>query len=87
MKRKEKMQIVKDLLAKNGGKFSVEELQNAAGSERVARSAVFLSRRAGMKLEAIRDSGRKVTSYVELKTATVSESVDQPASAQEAVAA
>lgn len=66
MKRKEKMNILSELL-KNGNRFTVAELVKASGSERVARSAIWLSRHdAGMKLEAIRDGGRKVVAYVNL---------------------
>jgi len=67
MKRKEKLDIVTQLLEKGNGRFTVEDLKDAAGSDRVARSAIFLSRKSGVKLEAVRSNGRKVDAYVLLK--------------------
>lgn len=64
MKRDVKLNIVKDLLAQNGNKFTAEQLLTAAGTARRARSALFLSRKNGISLEAIRDNGRKVVSYM-----------------------
>ena len=59
----QKLGIVKDLLKDHNGEFTTEQLLEKAETERVARSAIFLSRKEGINLEAIRDSGRKVTSY------------------------
>ena len=64
MKRQEKLDIILRLLAEGGGKFSATNLLDAAGSHRRARSALFLSRKNGVVLEAVRDSGRVVISYV-----------------------
>jgi hypothetical protein len=65
MKRNEKMSMLAELLKKGNNRFTVEELVEAAGSERVARSAIWLSRHdSGMQLEAVRDGGRKVIAYV-----------------------
>ena len=56
MKRNEKMSMLTDLLKKGNNRFTVDELVKAAGSERVARSSIWLSRHdAGIKLEAVRD--------------------------------
>jgi hypothetical protein len=54
----------------------VDELVKAAGSERVARSSIWLSRHdAGIKLEAVRDGGRKVIAYVNLTPQPVEQKV------------
>ena len=67
MKRNEKMSMLTDLLKKGNNRFTVDELVKAAGSERVARSSIWLSRHdARIKLEAVRDGGRKVIAYVNL---------------------
>lgn len=63
MKRDDKVQIIRDLLADGQGRFSVTELLVKAGSERRARSAIFLAREGGVGLEPIRD-GREVTHYI-----------------------
>jgi len=67
MKRKEKLDIVTQLIEKGNGRFTVKDLKDAAGSDRVARSAIFLSRKSGMKLEAVRSAGRKIDAYILLK--------------------
>jgi hypothetical protein len=66
MKRNDKVQIIIDLLADGNGRFTVAELLAKAGSERRARSAIFLARQAGCGLEPIRD-GREVISYISAK--------------------
>lgn len=63
MKRDDKVQIIRDLLADGQGRFSVADLLVKAGSERRARSAIFLAREGGVGLEPIRD-GREVTHYI-----------------------
>lgn len=76
MKRNEKMSMLTDLLKKGNNRFTVDELVAAAGSERVARSSIWLSRHdAGMKLEAVRDGGRKVIAYVNLTPQPVEQKV------------
>jgi hypothetical protein len=64
MKRDVKLNIVNDLLAQNGNKFTADQLLTAAGTARRARSALFLSRKNGLNIEAVRDNGRKVVSYI-----------------------
>ena len=64
MKRQEKLDIIIRLLAEGGGRFTAQQLFDAAGSHRRARSALFLSRKNGITLEALRDEGRVVMSYV-----------------------
>lgn len=63
MKRNDKVQIITDLLEAGNGRFTVAELLVKAGSERRARSAIFLAREAGTGLEPIRD-GREVIAYI-----------------------
>ena len=76
MKRNEKLSMLVDLLKKGNNRFTVDELVKAAGSERVARSSIWLSRHhAGMKLEAVRDGGRKVIAYVNLTPQPVEQKV------------
>jgi hypothetical protein len=76
MKRNEKMSMLTDLLKKGNNRFTVDELVAAAGSERVARSSIWLSRHdAGIKLEAVRDGGRKVIAYVNLTPQPVEQKV------------
>ena len=76
MKRNEKMSMLTDLLKKGNNRFTVDELVKAAGSERVARSSIWLSRHdAGIKLEAGRDGGRKVIAYVNLTPQPVEQKV------------
>ena len=64
MKRQEKLDIIIRLLSEGGGRFTTQQLLDAAGSHRRARAALFLSRKNGVTLEAIRDEGRIVVSYV-----------------------
>jgi len=59
-----KAQYVIDLLKSNSNRFTPAQLESATGSPRRARRALFLARKAGLALEAIRDSGRAVTAYV-----------------------
>lgn len=66
MKRKEKLDMIRNLLAAGAGRFVAEDLVKAAGSARVARSALFLSRRNGLQLEALRDSGHTVVAYIDI---------------------
>ena len=76
MKRNEKMSMLVDLLKKGNNRFTVDELVAIAGSERVARSSIWLSRHdAGIKLEAVRDGGRKVIAYVNLTPQPIEEKV------------
>ena len=63
-----KAQFVIDLLKSNANRFTPEQLEKATGSPRRARRALFLARKAGVSLEAIRDSGRAVTAYVSTDT-------------------
>jgi len=79
MKRSEKMSILNDLLKKGNNRFTVEDLIKAAGSERIARSAIWISRHeSGMKLEAVRDGGRIVVAYINLTPSTQPETVVNP---------
>jgi hypothetical protein len=59
-----KAQFVIDLLKSNANRFTPAQLEKVAGSPRRARRALFLARKEGVKLEAIRDNGRTVTAYV-----------------------
>lgn len=59
-----KAQYVIDLLKSNSNRFTPAQLESVTGSPRRARRALFLARKAGLALEAIRDSGRAVTAYV-----------------------
>lgn len=59
-----KAQFVLDLLKSNSNRFTPAQLEKATGSPRRARRALFLARKEGVTLEAIRDSGRAVTAYV-----------------------
>lgn len=59
-----KAQFVIDLLKSNSNRFTPEQLEKATGSPRRARRALFLARKEGVILEAIRDGGRAVTAYV-----------------------
>lgn len=59
-----KAQYVIDLLKSNSNRFTPAQLESVTGSPRRARRALFLARKAGVALEAIRDSGRAVTAYV-----------------------
>jgi hypothetical protein len=60
-----KAQFVIDLLTANGNRFTPDQLEQATGTARRARRALFLARRDyGVKLEALRDGGKAVTAYV-----------------------
>jgi hypothetical protein len=59
-----KAQFVIDLLKSNANRFTPAQLEKATGSPRRARRALFLARKAGVNLEAVRDAGRTVTAYV-----------------------
>lgn len=59
-----KAQFVIDLLKSNSNRFTPAQLEKVTGSPRRARRALFLARKEGVTLEAIRDSGRTVTAYV-----------------------
>jgi len=59
-----KAQYVIDLLKSNSNRFTPAQLESVTGSPRRARRALFLARKAGVALEAIRDNGRAVTAYV-----------------------
>jgi hypothetical protein len=64
-----KAQFVIDLLKSNANRFTPAQLEKVAGSPRRARRALFLARKAGVNLEAVRDAGRTVTAYVCTDTA------------------
>jgi hypothetical protein len=81
-----KAQFVIDLLKSNANRFTPEQLETATGSPRRARRALFLARKEGVKLEAIRDSGRAVTAYVCTDTALPTIAA-KPAKAAKAVSA
>lgn len=79
MKRSEKMSILNDLLKKGNNRFTVDDLIKDAGSERIARSAIWISRHeSGMKLEAVRDGGRKVVAYINLTPSVQPQTVVNP---------
>lgn len=59
-----KAQYVIDLLKSNSNRFTPAQLEKVTGTPRRARRALFLARKAGVTLEALRDSGRAVTAYV-----------------------
>lgn len=59
-----KAQYVIDLLKANKNRFTAVQLEKATGTPRRARRALFLARKAGVSLEAIRDGGKSVVAYV-----------------------
>jgi hypothetical protein len=59
-----KAQYVIDLLKANKNRFTAVQLEKATGTARRARRALFLARKAGVSLEAIRDGGKSVVAYV-----------------------
>lgn len=81
-----KAQFVIDLLKSNANRFTPAQLEQATGSPRRARRALFLARKAGVSLEAIRDSGRAVTAYVSTDTSLPTIAA-KPAKAAKAVSA
>jgi len=65
-----KVQFVLDLLAAHGNKFTVDQLSTYIRSqvgdkalERRTRRALFVTRKAGIILESIRDGGKAVVAY------------------------
>lgn len=80
MNDQQKVKALTDLLAANGNKVTVTELLSATGSERRARRAVFMARKAGLKLEAVRDGGRGVVAYVLIVPATNAVTFDEAVS-------
>jgi hypothetical protein len=65
-----KVQFVLDLLAAHGNKFTVDQLsayiRSQAGDkalERRTRRALFVTRKAGIILEPVRDGGKSVVAY------------------------
>jgi hypothetical protein len=58
-----KAQYVIDLLKNNKNRFTAKQLESATGTPRRARRALFLARKAGVVLEAIRDGGKAVIAY------------------------
>lgn len=82
-----KAQYVLDLLKSNSNRFTPAQLEKATGSPRRARRALFLARKAGVTLEAIRDNGRAVTAYVFNGTGSLPTVADKPAKAAKAPSA
>ncbi len=68
MKRySEKTNILTELLKNGNNRITVKDLINAAGSERAARSVLWIARHdSGIKLQAVREGGRKVVAYIHL---------------------
>ena len=65
-----KVQFVLDLLAAHGNKFTVDQLSSYIRSqvgdkalERRTRRALFVTRKAGIILEPVRDGGKSVVAY------------------------
>lgn len=63
MNKDTKIQTVKKLLEEGNGEFEFSKLIDETGSHRIARSAIFLTRKSGMDLIAVRVTGRNVHSY------------------------
>ena len=59
-----KAQFVFDLLKTNKNRFTPAQLETATGSARRARRALFLARKTGLALEAVRDGGKAIAAYV-----------------------
>jgi hypothetical protein len=59
-----KAQFVFDLLKTNKNRFTPAQLETATGSARRARRALFLARKTGLALEALRDGGKTIVAYV-----------------------
>lgn len=59
-----KAQFVFDLLKSNKNRFTPAQLETATGSARRARRALFLARKTGLALEALRDGGKTIVAYV-----------------------
>ena len=70
MNDRQKVEKLVELLKVNNNTVSVSDLLKATGSERRARRAVFMARKAGLKLEAPRAGGRGVASYTLLVPTT-----------------
>jgi len=81
-----KAQFVIDLLKSNSTRFTPAQLEQATGSPRRARRALFLARKEGVTLEAIRDSGRTVTAYVFNGSGSLPSVASKPAKAKAAKA-
>lgn len=69
----QKVEALVAVLQANGNKASAEQILTATGTPRRARRAVFMARKAGFKLEAVREpvagvSARAVTGYVFVNT-------------------
>jgi hypothetical protein len=58
-----KAQFVFDLLKTNKNRFTPAQLEAATGSPRRARRALFLARKTGLALEALRDGGKAIVAY------------------------
>lgn len=58
-----KAQFVFDLLKTNKNRFTPAQLEAATGSARRARRALFLARKTGLALEALRDGGKTIVAY------------------------
>lgn len=59
-----KAQFVFDLLKTNKNRFTPVQLETATGTARRARRALFLARKSGLALEAVRDGGKAIVAYV-----------------------
>lgn len=77
MNDRQKVEKLVELLKANNNTVAVSDLLKATGSERRARRAVFMARKAGLKLEATRSGGRGVTSYTLLIPASGAVSFDE----------
>lgn len=66
MTDKQKLEMLKALLKAGNGSVSAADLLAKTGTARRARRALFVARKDGMILEAVRTNGRAVTSYVQV---------------------
>lgn len=63
MNDRQKVEKLIDLLKQNNNSVLVSELVAATGSERRARRAIFMARKAGLKLDSVRAGARAVAAY------------------------
>ena len=61
---RDKINALVALLKTGGNSVTVAELTSVLVTPRRARRAIFIARKDGMKLEAVRDTGKAVTGYV-----------------------
>ena len=66
MTDKDKLEILKSLLKTGNGTVSAADLLTATGTARRARRTLFVARKDGMVMEAVRTNGRAVTFYVQI---------------------